>query len=335
MRIAESISNLRPALGFPITSGDAGQTVKLAAAGLVSWVLPVDKLSSAARVLRRMRGEQPNRTSRVDLVVARVLSNYVSKQRACEIDAGWRARALEARMQILAMHRPHRSWQPEIQMDGLEHLEAALARKTGVILWISDFVYSSLITKMAFCRAGYDVSHLTRAEHGFSGTPYGVRILNPLWTKIEDRFIAERITIDQENTGKVLELLRQRLTANRIVSITVGRWARRTLDLPFFKGTIRLATGPAHLSKTCNAALLPIFTYRNQGKYYVAIGSAISEQSTPQENYTQTVQSYVNTLKDYVVQYPDQWNGWLRSLRRGAGKESNQARDLEPPAIEH
>ena len=318
MRIAEYKGKWNSAL-FPVTFGDVRLTAKLAATGLVSWLLSVDKLWSAARAIRRMRGEQPNRTNRVDLVVTRVLSDYVSRERACEIDADWRARALETRLQILALHRPGRCWQPEIQMHGVEHLEAALARKSGALLWVSDFVYSSLITKMAFCRAGFGVSHLTRPEHGFSGTPYGVRVLNPLWTKIEDRFIAERVTIDEENPGTALELLRSRLTANRVVSITVGRWARRTLDIPFFKGTICLATGPAHLSQTCHAPLLPVFTFRaSSGEYHVTIGSAIGGHTTSQGNYARTLQSYVNSLKEYVLSYPDQWNGWLRSIRRKA-----------------
>jgi lauroyl/myristoyl acyltransferase len=327
MRISEYKTTWKSAVSFPITLGDARQTAKLAATGLVSWLLSVDKLSSAARTIRRMRGEQPNRTNRIDLVVARVLSECVSRQRACEIDADWRARVLEARMQILALHRPCRSWQPVIRMHGLEHLEAALGRKSGALLWVSDFVYSSLITKMAFCQAGYGVSHLTRPEHGFSGTPYGVCVLNPLWTKIEDRFIAERITIDQEGTDTALELLRRRLTANRVVSITVGRWARRTLDFPFFRGTIRLATGPVHLSQTCHAALLPVFTVRSDGAYHVSIGSAIDGQIASQGDYLRTVQSYVNTLKEYVLRYPDQWNGWARNIRR-EGSASSRPQEL-------
>ena len=317
MSISENKGHWKSALSFPTAPGDVRETVKLAGTGLVSWLLPVDELWSAARKIRRMRGEQAGHTYRIDLIVGRVLSEYISGQRAYEIDADWRARVLEARMQILALHRPGRSWQPKIQMHGLEHLEAALERKSGALLWVSDFVYSSLITKMAFCQAGYAVSHLTRPEHGFSVTPYGVHVLNPLWTKIEDRFITERVTLDKESTETALELLRSRLTANRVVSITVGNWARRTIDLPFFKGTIRLATGPAHLSQGSHAPLLPVFTFRSDGgEYHVSIGSAIDGQTTSQGDYARSIRSYVKTLEEYVLSYPDQWNGWMRHVRR-------------------
>jgi lauroyl/myristoyl acyltransferase len=292
------------------------ETIKLTGTMLVSWLLPFDGLSVAARKIRRMRGEQANGSHRINLIVGRVLSDYISRQRADEIDVDWRARTLEARMQILALHRPGRSWQPKIQIHGLQHLEAALGAKSGAILWVSDFVYSSLITKMAFSQAGYGVSHLTRPQHGFSATPYGVRFLNPLWTKIEDRFIAERVTIDQENADKVLDLLRSRLAANRVVSITIGNWARRTLDLPFFNGEIRLATGPVHLSRICHASLLPVFTFRSEGgEYHVSIGSAIDGQ-TSQGAYAKSIGSYVKILQGHVLKYPDQWNGWMRNIKR-------------------
>jgi lauroyl/myristoyl acyltransferase len=303
-------------VSFPMALDDIRETVKLTGTTLVSWLLPIDEFSATARKIRRMRGEQADGSHRINLIVTRVLSEYISRQRADEIDVDWRARILEARMQILALHRPGRSWRPKIQMHGLEHLEAALAAKSGVLLWVSDFVYSSLITKMAFCQAGYGVSHLTRPQHGFSDTPYGVSVLNPLWTKIEDRFIAERITINKENADKVFDVLGSRLAANRVVSITVGNWARRTLDLPFFKGTIRLATGPAYLSQAYHAPLLPVFTFRSHsGEYHVSIGSALDGQ-TSRGDYAQTIGAYVKDLEKYVLRHPDQWNGWMRNIRR-------------------
>ncbi len=42
---------------------------------------------------------------------------------------------------------------------------------------------------MAFHRAGLAVSHLSRASHGFSGSRLGVRVLNPIHTKVEDRYL--------------------------------------------------------------------------------------------------------------------------------------------------
>jgi lauroyl/myristoyl acyltransferase len=300
-----------------MTKGDLRDTAKLAGTALVSWLFPVEELSWVARKIRYIRGVGTGRSHRIDSIVARVLSEYISKQRAEEIDLDWRARVLEARMQILALHRPGRSWHPRIHLRGLEHLENALGRKSGALLWVSDFVYSSLITKMAFCQAGYSVTHLSRVGHGFSNTPFGIRVLNPLWIKIENQFIAERIIIDNENASRALGLLKSRLSANGVASITVGSQARRTLDVPFFKGAISIATGPAHLSQTSQAPLLPVFTFRcYSGAYVAEIGCPICGQTTSQEDYARMVGTYVTMLKQYVLSYPDQWNGWMSHVWR-------------------
>jgi hypothetical protein len=174
MTVSEYKDYWKSALGFPVTQEDVRNTVKLATTALLSWLLPVDELSSAARKIRHMRGKQARC---IDLIVARVLSEHISIQRAYEIDFDWRVRCLEERMQILALHRPGRSWQPKIQMNGLEHLEAALKKKSGALLWVSDFVYSSLITKMAFHQAGYGVSHLDAPAARF--LPLSIRCSRP------------------------------------------------------------------------------------------------------------------------------------------------------------
>jgi lauroyl/myristoyl acyltransferase len=294
---------------------DLRLTAKLAAIGLVSWLVPFDKFAPTARKIRHWRGEV--REYGIEPIVADILGDRVSSQRAHQIDAEWRAKILEARMQILALHRPRRSWEAKIQMQGLEHLDAALAKKSGAILWVSDFVYSSLITKIAFWQAGYPVSHLSRRGHGFSPSPYGVRVLNKLWTSIEDRFVNERITIDSACTSAALRVVRNRLAANSIVSITVGSQARNTVQLPFFKGEICLATGPVHLSQTSQAPLLPVFTFRNESEEYtVCIGPAISEQVITQQIYAKMIGAYVAVLERFVLRYPDQWSGWRRVVKR-------------------
>jgi lauroyl/myristoyl acyltransferase len=303
-------------LGFPIERRDVWQSLKLAEASLLACVLPVDYLSIAAPRIRRVRDRWTNHPNQIELIVSRTLSDLISKERAYEIDFEWRASVLESRMQIIALHRPYGVWKPTIKIAGVEHIQRAIQHGSGALLWVSDFVYSSLITKMAFCDAGYEVSHLSRPEHGFSGTPYGIHVLNPLWTSIEDRYIAERIMIQEGNATAALEIIRNRLAANRVVSITVAGWGRRRVDVPFFNGAVCLATGPAHLSKTSGAPLLPVFTYRTaSGEYSVSIDPPLDTQVCA-ESYAPAIRSYVKSLEKHVLAYPGQWNGWMRCVKR-------------------
>ena len=112
-----------------------------------------------------------------------------------------------------------------------------------MILWVGGFAHHQLITLMALRQADFAVHQLTRPEHGFSTSLFGIRWLNRLWTRIERRFIAERVVILNNDAGPALQLLRQRLGANGIVWIT------------------------------SHAALLPVFTIfgANDGSYDVTI----------------------------------------------------------------
>jgi lauroyl/myristoyl acyltransferase len=232
-----------------------------------------------------------------------------------------RSRMLEGQLQILALHRPGRRWHPAIRLHGLANLEAALARRSGAILWVSDFIYGTLVTKMAFHRAGFPLIQLSRPTHGFSNTPFGMRILNPRWMKIENRFLAERLIIPGEDASAALAVLRTRLAANAVVSILVTDTARRTYDARFGGGTLRVATGPLHLSRTTGAPALPVFTLRGEdGVYDVWVGRPLDVDDSSEPNYGAAIRDYVAGLEPHVRAHPDQWNGWVSLGRLAEGR---------------
>jgi lauroyl/myristoyl acyltransferase len=294
--------------GVRITPAAVSETAVFLVLGLVSWLWPVDRLLWPARMLRRMKGTHTNIQTQTP--PAQVPPPYFSRHYAARND-----RLLEAKMQILALHRPGRRWEPKIRWKGLEHLDAALSRKSGAILWDSDFVYHSLLTKMAFHQAGYDITQLARRGHGFSGSPFGIRFLNPYTIKIEDRFLADRVMINDDNT---LDRLRERLEANKVIVIMVWNKARRIVELPFFtNGNILIASGPVHLAHISDAPLIPVFTIRAEdGVYDISVGPALdvprASEVPPNSkiDYDRIIKSYVDMLEPHVLSHPDQWRGW-------------------------
>ncbi len=57
-------------------------------------------------------------------------------------------------LQLLRDLRPG-DWRPEIRLAGLEHVEAALGRGNGAILWVGFSVHGDLVAKMAFTGRGW------------------------------------------------------------------------------------------------------------------------------------------------------------------------------------
>ena len=111
--------------------------------------------------------------------------------------------------------------------------------------------------------------------------------------------------------GAAVATLRDRLTENRIVSITVGRRANKTAHVPFLGSKLRLATAPVHLARTTGAALLPVFAVRTEpGHFAVMIEGPLIPPAggDPDEPYEAVAQRCAEKLGEYILAYPDQWS---------------------------
>lgn len=297
-----------------IRAKDLIEVVRIPILAVISWTIPERHWDSIARVIARLiaclgvgrtRSRRQRRKHSFDDRIAPFISNSLETRMS--------AHYYVARMQAFRDYRPG-GWRPEIQVIGAEHIEAAREKGHGVVLWVAPFRYSDLVTKKGLHEAGYRVSHLSRPSHGFSPTLFGIRVLNPIWTRIEDRYLAERVRLgDSSGSGSALKILRDRLKENRIVSITVGWQARKTVRVAFLGSTMRFATGPVHLACTSKAALLPLFSVRTDtGILAVNIESPLIQptEGNTDERYKAVIQQYVQKLEQYVLDYPSQWDTW-------------------------
>ncbi len=203
-----------------------------------------------------------------------------------------------------------RGWWPCVRLEGGEEIAAALDAGKGAILWVAPFVFSDLITKLALAEAGHRVSHLSRDSHGFSTTRLARRLLNPIQTRIEGRYLAERLVMTDENTIGALRELVARLEANRPVSITLAATGRQSRAVRFLGGQIQIATGAPVLSWQTGARLLPTFTLREaDGSFVTRIEPALRLPSElPRDLAIDAILGeYVAILEAYVLRSPDQF----------------------------
>lgn len=219
----------------------------------------------------------------------------------------------EAKMQVLGLAGPWRGWRPRIRREGEEHLRAALAAGHGAILWPSAFVYNHLVFKIALHQAGYRATQLSRPSHGFARSPIAVRFFNPVWMRVENRFLRERILIRDDRTGPAMRTLRTRLADNGVVVITVSNEAVRTVAVPLLGHWICLPTGPVNLAQSSGAPLLPAFVVRNaEGVYEVTIEAAlpVPPPGAERDDFSGVVAALARRIEHYVRLYPEQWGGW-------------------------
>ena len=297
-----------------IAPGDFAVAFGLPILAAVSWALPERFwrrfCAAVAPVSVRMLTSDPASTVRK---VGEILGRRRVGRTPESIVKDVAGANIEATVQFLRDYRPG-GWKPAMQLVGREHVEAALERGSGAILWIGNFAYRDLVPKMAFHRAGYAVSHLSHPRHGFSKTRFAMRTLNRIPANRGDRYLRERVLLSLQGPVGAMRALSRRLRENGVVSITVGGVARHPVMVPFMDGRIRMATGAPDLARATKAALLPVFPVRNEAGLLtveVAPPLEVPDASTRSEATAAVLRQYAELLEAQVLKHPGQWMGWF------------------------
>jgi lauroyl/myristoyl acyltransferase len=214
-----------------------------------------------------------------------------------------------------------RAWAPwptrtEVRLHGSDNLEAALGGGRGAIVWVAQTAAGPLVAKMALARAGHPPVHLTRPSHRFSPTRFGVKVLNPVQTRIEDRYLRERVSQDDAAPAAAFLRLRRRLRENALVSVTAGGEAAESVVVPFFGGGLPLPTGALHLALRTGAPILPLVVMqRGSAAFDVFIGPPLplSAADPPGEAVVKAAEAWARHVEALVRQAPENWLGWLRA----------------------
>lgn len=288
-----------------MTIRDLLQLGKILLLTLIAWCISPRFWRKAAATTGRFGG-----LDKCWPVYEQILAQKFSKSEIAAISARRHSYTRELKLQILGLNGPWRTWHPDIRLNGEPHLRTALETAHGAILWVLETSFSTLIVKMALHNAGYSAIQLSRAGHGFSNTFFGIKFLNKIWTRVEDRFIAERVLIVGETANEAMRVLRAKLAKNGIVIITVAASAHKFACVPFFNQQLELPTGPIRLALTTGATLLPVFAFtKANGEFEVSIEAPLyptSNPTTPED----IAAAYARRLEPFVLEHPDQWTGW-------------------------
>lgn len=253
-------------------------------------------------------------TSSVERIVGKVLgpthASFDPRGLALESAAG----RSEHHLQILRTRSP-RGWQAAPELQGVEHLDRALASGRGAVLWVAHFCFNALATKRALGDAGYKVSHLSRPEHGFSKSTLGIALFNGIRVGAETRYLASRIVIDRGNPMAATLAAQRRLRRNEIVSITAGAWeGARLAQVDILGGRLELAVGAPGLARLAGAALLPVFTVRGSPDQSIRVvieqPLSIPAEGVMDDALLEAARQFGSLLEDYVRRYPAEWRDW-------------------------
>lgn len=224
---------------------------------------------------------------------------------------------LESRLQVLRGGRRH-GWEPVVTLEGREHIDAALARGRGAVLWIHRF--RPFVHFLALHAAGLHACRPSETSHGYFATSrLGRRWLNSIQIAFEAPY-SERIVVERHGLGH-LRVVQQRLRENRLVGLYADDLGRtRNVDVPFLGGRLRLATRALSLGVECGAPVLPVFPLADgRHRYRVIVEPALPIDTTlPRPAAVElAIRQHAVRLESYVLRHPDQWEDWERVSAAG------------------
>jgi KDO2-lipid IV(A) lauroyltransferase len=183
------------------------------------------------------------------------------------------------------------------EIQGQEHLEAALARKKGVILASAHFGNVDLIAQVPML-LGLPImgpAQHVRPERLFRYTQrlrqsHGVRIIPA--------------------DGVLLEMYRA-LRRNEIVGLPCDRGiADNSRMLEFFGKPALLADGPVRLALRTGAAIVPGFAYRNPDNTFLARIEPeleLARTGDLESDVAAGMRQIIEILERVISQHPEQW----------------------------
>jgi lauroyl/myristoyl acyltransferase len=212
-----------------------------------------------------------------------------------------------------------RGYDIAIEVEGLEHVHAALERGRGVVIWCMR-VGSATVIKMAFARSGLPLHHLSRVEHGSPTTSrVGVRWVAPLYRRVEDRVLAERIQIPLDGSLAYLDAIAERLAANRCVSIFGEHAGRQSVEVETLGVRRRFALGAPSVAWRSGAGLVTAYALREGPfRHRLVVEEELPvDRAVARKTFAQAaVREFARRLEACVIRHPADWQAWFYLAER-------------------
>jgi len=206
-----------------------------------------------------------------------------------------------------------------ISIVGSEHLDAALAKGSGVLI-LSAHLGNFFLVGSRIAIDGYAVSVLVNQPR----ESHLARLLDKYRLQIRQK------TIHAHPRKEALKVLRETLRRNEVAVIISDEYRRGTgIEVPLFGRTVIARRGPATMALRTSAAIVPACLIR-QGdgalKLVIEPELELDRSGKSGDQIRENVIRITQWLEGKVQAYPDQWN-WMNIRWWRADPETSRAHE--------
>ena len=222
------------------------------------------------------------------------------------------------------------------EIEGREHLDAALARGRGAIVLIGHFGANQMIMP-ALGHSGYPMNQLSAPPPVWADILRETRT-TPLWEKVLARrwALEQRLPVQHINVFRFLRPAFDCLRDNQVLGLAFdGGGGTHGTQVQFMARRANLSIQPIQLWKKTGAALLPTVVVRRPGdaRHRIVIEPELEWQPhrDRQVEVQQNMQAFVDRFAAWVARLPDHYLQFLLIRRRVRGTDVRPFFDDYPP----
>lgn len=189
-----------------------------------------------------------------------------------------------------------------LSVDGLEHLDTALAQGKGVIA-LGFHMGNFLLVGAALTLEGYPIHSLFR----FFDDPRLMALVH------RDSHCFFSSLIPSMPRREAVKNILERLKANETVLILADNLKRGEIETTLFDQHVRSARGPISLAIRSSAAVLPVYLIRDYSgglKLVIEPELEVIRTGNLSSDIAANTDRVIRHLENLIRKYPDQWH-WL------------------------
>jgi len=212
------------------------------------------------------------------------------------------------------------------EIEGLEHLDAALTAGKGAIILIGHFGANQMIMP-ALGHMGYPMHQLSAPPPVWAEILRDTRS-NPIWERVLARrwALEKRLPVQHINVFRFLRPAFECLKSNEILGLAFdGGGGQSWTQVELLGRTANVSTQPIQLWRKTGACVLPTVVLRPQGerRHRVVITAPLQwqEGATRAEEDQVNMQAYVDQFSQWVLQYPEHYLQFMLMRRRVRGTD--------------
>ncbi|NNK64096.1 MAG: hypothetical protein HKO98_12925 [Gemmatimonadetes bacterium] len=206
----------------------------------------------------------------------------------------------------------------DVPVQGIDHLEQALAEGHGAILWESNGFGRRVQGKRVLAARGVHPYQTHGATHlGVLGTSpepgtWIRRRLRERYVRRECEFVAAVIEIPLDPSIAGGRAYLRHLRRNRVLCMAGdGQIARRLYPVRLLGRTVQFAPGAVKLSRLSGAPLLPLFWVpEGDGAPALEIGPPLRPVGEGDEDVVRCLQGFADALEERVRRWPHAYRNW-------------------------